>query len=101
MLHVSEQDRCDAELVGRAGVRAAVERRDAHMVSLRPLGAAEATEIIPLSRAAGGERVVPAEWLDDSDTAVARPFLDYVRPIVGKLIDYELPLKDRPIMRDS
>jgi hypothetical protein len=94
MLHVSEQDRRDAEIVGRAGVRAALEQRHGHMVALRPIGDAQATEIIPLSRAAGGERVVPAAWLTDADTAVAQPFLDYVRPLVGPLIDYAVPLKD-------
>jgi 6-phosphofructokinase 1 len=94
MLHASEQDRRDAEIVGRAGVRAAVEQRHGHMVALRPLGDPQATEIVPLSRAAGGERVVPAAWLAESDTAVAPPFLDYVRPLVGPLVDYAVPLKD-------
>jgi 6-phosphofructokinase 1 len=100
ILHVSAQDRRDAEIVGRAGVRAAVDGRHAHMVSLRPLGEAEATQIIPLSRAAGGERAVPAEWLDDSDTAVAPAFVEYVRPLVGSLIDYPVPLKDRIVEKD-
>jgi 6-phosphofructokinase 1 len=100
MLHVSAQDRRDAEIVGRAGVRAAAEGRHAHMVSLRPLGEAEATEIIPLGRVAGGERVVPAEWLDDSDTAVAPAFVEYVRPLVGPLVDYPLPLKDRMVAKE-
>ena len=95
MLHVSEQDRRDAYIVGRAGVRAALEHRHSHMVALRPLGEGETTEIIPLSRAAGGERVVPREWLADSGLAVAPPFLDYVRPLVGPLVDYAVPLKDR------
>jgi 6-phosphofructokinase 1 len=94
MLHVSAQDRHDAEIVGRAGVRAAIERRHGQMVSLRPLGAAEAFEFVPLAQAAGGERAVPAAWLADSDLAVAPPFVDYVRPIVGGLIEYARPLKD-------
>jgi ATP-dependent phosphofructokinase / diphosphate-dependent phosphofructokinase len=37
MLHVSEQDRADAELVGREGVRAALAGATAQMVALRPL----------------------------------------------------------------
>jgi 6-phosphofructokinase 1 len=101
MLHVSEQDRRDAETVGRAGVRAAIERRHAHMVALRPLGDPEATEIIPLARAAGGGRLVPAAWLDDSDTAVAQPFIDYVRPLIGPLVDYAVPLKDQPFATEA
>jgi ATP-dependent phosphofructokinase / diphosphate-dependent phosphofructokinase len=97
MLHVSEQDRHDAELVGRAGVRAAIERRHAHMIALRPLGdTATPHETISLSRAAGGERPIPASWLDHaSDAAVTPAFIDYVRPIVGPLVDYDVPLKDR------
>ena len=95
MLHVSEQDRRDAELVGRAGVRAAIEQRHAHMIALRPLGDATPYEVIPLSRAAGGERSMPASWLDHaSDLAVTQSFIDYVRPIVGPLVDYDVPLKD-------
>jgi len=97
MLHASEQDRRDAEIVGRAGVRAALERRHGHMVALRACDDPEATEIIPLSRAAGGERVVPREWMNDSDTAVAAPFVEYVRPLVGPLVEYAVPLKDRPV----
>jgi 6-phosphofructokinase 1 len=97
MLHVSEQDRRDAELVGRAAVRAALEGRHAHMISLRPLKVGEGGyDVIPLAHAAGGERRVPAEWLGESASAPVMPaFLDYVRPLAGKLIDYPRPLKDR------
>ena len=97
MLHVSEQDGNDAELVGRAGVRAAIEQRHGHMIALRALGdAATPYEIIPLAQAAGGERVIPASWLHDgSETAVTQGFIDYVRPIVGPLVEYDIPLKDR------
>jgi 6-phosphofructokinase 1 len=96
MLHVSEQDRRDAELVGRAGVRAAMAGRHSHMIALRPLGAGgDGYDVVPLSQAAGGERRVPAEWLDDSATAVNSAFIDYVRPLVGELVDYAVPLKDQ------
>lgn len=91
-LHVSEQDRRDAEWVGRAAVRAAAEGRSGEMVALRPLDAAgEPHAMVPLS-AAAGERRVPAEWMDDSDTAVTDAFLRYARRIVGDLIDYAVPL---------
>jgi 6-phosphofructokinase 1 len=97
MLHVSQQDRHDAELVGRAGVRAALDQRHAHMIALRPIGDAAAApyDVIPLTRAAGGERPVPPEWLADDATSVTQSFIEYVRPIVGPLADYDVPLKDR------
>jgi 6-phosphofructokinase 1 len=100
MLHVSTQDLADAELVGRAGVRAAVEGCNARMVSLRPLDAADdprGYDLIPLSAVAGAERCVPAEWIDNSDTAVAAPFALYLHRIVGDLVEYAVPLRDLPI----
>jgi ATP-dependent phosphofructokinase / diphosphate-dependent phosphofructokinase len=92
MLHVSQQDLVDAELVGRAGVRAALEDRKGTMISLRPLGNDGPTEVIPLSSAAGGERTMPEEFLDGSPHAVSQKFLSYIRPLVGDLIDYAVPL---------
>ena len=97
MLHVSATDRQDAERVGRAGVRAALAGKHAQMVSLRPLdtGDAETCDLVPLSKVTVGERTVPAEWLDDSDVAVTRGCVEYVRRIVGPLLEYPSPLKDR------
>ena len=96
-LHVSPVDRDDSQRVGRAGVRAALAGEHAQMVSLRPLEAPDdkACDLVPLSSVAGGDRRVPAEWLDDPDTAVTADFLRYVRPIVGSLVDYPVPLKDQ------
>jgi 6-phosphofructokinase 1 len=99
MLHVSQQDLRDAEAVGRAGVAAVIERRHGHMIALRPLRGGSTTpefDVVPMSRSAGGERGVPSEWLDaTSDLAVAPAFLDYVRPLVGELCDYAIPLAER------
>ena len=97
MLHISAQDLADAELVGRAGVRAAIEGESEKMISLRSLGADSAPgyDLVPLSEAAGGEKRVPQEWLDNSPTTVGKLFVDYVRPIIGDLIDYPIPLKDQ------
>jgi 6-phosphofructokinase len=93
-LHLSKQDFRDAETVGRAGVPAAIERRGGNMVSLRPLNETVATQLVPLSQCAG-ERVMPAQWLAESDAGVSEDFLNYVRPLVGDLIDYAVPLKDQ------
>ena len=93
MLHVAPQDLIDAEVVGRAGVRAAIEGRRGVMVALTPLGSPQPTNFVPLADHAGGERVIPRDWLDaQSDTAVARPFIDYVRPLIGDLAEYAIPL---------
>ena len=47
----------------------------------------------PAPQAASGAS--PAEWLCDSDTAVTADFVDYVRPLVGELVDYVILLKDQ------
>jgi 6-phosphofructokinase 1 len=97
MLHVSSQDLADAELVGRAGVRGAVEGRHAHAVALTPLGASGSDpgyEFVPLASAAG-ERSVPENWLADPEAGgVTSEFLRYAHPIVGELPPYAIPLAD-------
>lgn len=95
MLHVAQQDLLDAELVGRAGVRGAVEGRHAQAVSLRPLSAGPgAYDFIPLDHAAG-DRHVPAEWLTEGDVPVSSEFIQYASRIVGQLVPYALPLTAR------
>ena len=96
MLHVARQDLADAELVGRAGVRGALDGRHAQAVSLRPLDSeAAACEFVPLGHAAG-ERRIPAEWLTGGDLPVSGEFVRYAGRIVGDLIPYALPLSARP-----
>jgi 6-phosphofructokinase 1 len=92
--HVAEQDLIDADAVGRAGVRAAIAGEHGTMVALRPLdGGGNATELLPLAHNSG-ERAIPADWLEAGDTAVGKPFIHYVRRLVGPLIDYAIPLRD-------
>jgi 6-phosphofructokinase 1 len=106
-LHVSPCDREDAERVGREGVLAALAGRAGQMIALRPLDHPDPTgcDLVPLAKVAGGERRVPPAWLGDSITAVRQPFIDYVRPIVGVLLEYPVPLKDQliaaPLQRQS
>lgn len=96
MLHVSQQDLRDAELVGRAGVRGAIEGRHAQAISLRPLPEGpDRYDFIPLDHAAG-ERHVPTEWLTDGDLPVSIEFVRYAGRIVGDLPDYATPLATRP-----
>lgn len=90
--HVSMQDREDAELVGRAGVRALVDGYTDKMVALRPLQDAGefGYDLVSLSAAAGVERSIPAEWLDGSALALTDEFRAYLAPLVGSL-DYYFP----------
>ncbi|HEV2293519.1 MAG TPA: diphosphate--fructose-6-phosphate 1-phosphotransferase [Tepidisphaeraceae bacterium] len=97
-LHVSPVDREDAEQVGRAAVRGVLAGECGKMVSLRSLDARdhELCDFVPLSEVAGGERRIPAAWQEDSaESAVTTDFLRYLRPIVGGLVDYPVPLKDQ------
>jgi 6-phosphofructokinase len=90
-LHISPQDRFDADLVGRAAVRAAVEGNQAVFISLRPLVADVPYDLLPLSRADGSDRAIPQSWLNNSDLSVSDDFLNYARPLVGPLINYAIP----------
>jgi 6-phosphofructokinase 1 len=94
--HVSLQDAYDAELVGRAAVKAAVEGRDDALVSLRPLCRVRSEheyDLVPLATAAsGGERAFPTAWLNDSDISVSPSFLPYGNAIIGTLSDSIVPL---------
>ena len=108
-LHVSPVDRDDAERVGRAGVQAAIAGRHAHMVSLRPLDLRDADpcDLVPFTQVvAAAQRAVPLEWRANSDNSVTSDFVNYVRRIVGPLVDYARPLKDQwssgaPLQRQS
>jgi len=97
MLHLSAQDLADAELVGRAGVRGAIEGHHAQAIALRPLDVPNSSpgyEFIPLASAAG-ERAVPARWLADAEAGgVTSDFVRYAGRIVGDLLPYAVPLAE-------
>lgn len=96
-LHVSMVDRADAEAVGRAAVRAAVERQTGMMASLLPLADSDdrpRCELVPLERVQG-ERAFPAEWIEPGNTSLAPAFVRYARRLVGDLVPYAVPLKDQ------
>lgn len=98
MMHVASRDLEDAALAGRAGVRALLQGVTDNMVSLRPLDR-EATkgvepfmesecELVPLSAVAGKERPVPSAWLPQRASEINPGFLNYVRPLIGELLQY-------------
>ena len=86
--HVSAQDQKDAELVGRAGVRAMAAGETEKMVSLLPIGTENGYELVPLSEVADAERPLPAEWILDAAIPVGERFFNYVKPLVGELTPY-------------
>jgi 6-phosphofructokinase 1 len=88
MTQVSAQDQKDAELVGRAGVRALAAGETEKMVSLLPLGAENGYELVPLSEVADAERPLPAEWILDAPIPVSDEFFEYAKPLVGELTPY-------------
>ncbi|MHB1701613.1 MAG: diphosphate--fructose-6-phosphate 1-phosphotransferase [Acidobacteriaceae bacterium] len=90
MAHLSQQDRDDAELVGRVGVRALINGESDKMVALRPLRDSRegGCDLVPLASVAGVERALPAEWLTTGPFAVSEAFRDYLRPLIGELDQY-------------
>lgn len=90
MAHVSTQDQKDAELVGRAGVRALAAGETEKMVSLLPLENPDTCgyALVPLSTVAEVERPLPAEWIRDAAIPIGDRFFRYVRPLVGDLVPY-------------
>jgi len=98
MAHVSPQDREDAMLVGREGVRALMSGATGQMIALLPLSSPDAYHpgafhLVDLREAAGASRRIPDHWLSShgstvTPSTVTQDFLEYVRPIVGELFHY-------------
>ncbi|MGI4852495.1 MAG: diphosphate--fructose-6-phosphate 1-phosphotransferase [Janthinobacterium lividum] len=99
LAHVSPQDLQDAEATGRACVKAMAEGKSGFMASLLPLSLGEGrVELLPLEKAAGSRRTLPAEWLCDGAIPVSTGFCDYLAPIVGPLRRYAAPLSGRVVL---
>ena len=82
---VSPVDAREAEEVGRAAVRHALDGKTNHMVSLVRVGNepyATTTGLTPLELVAGAHQKIPAEFLD-SEGMPTCAFLDYARPLIG------------------
>ncbi len=87
---VSSQDQQDADLVGRAGVRALASGETDKMVALRPLQdpGESGYDLVPFSMVAGAVRPLPEAWLTNGPFAVGQEFQDYLRPLIGELFQY-------------
>jgi ATP-dependent phosphofructokinase / diphosphate-dependent phosphofructokinase len=85
--HVSATDRAEAELVGRAAVRAALEGATNTMVALvREPGPVYAcsTDLADLERVANTLRPLPPEFISPDGKGVTQAFRDYALPLVGE-----------------
>jgi len=87
---VAPQDQRDAELVGRAGVRAMTTGETDKMVALRPLNDSAdcGYDLVALSNVAGVERLIPEEWRTNGPQAVGPDFRNYLQPLLGELYRY-------------
>ena len=85
---VSATDADEAEMAGRAAVRLALEGHTDEMVTLvRDPGEGYSCRagVVSLTDVAGRVRTMPDEYLDTPKSFVSPAFIDYVRPLVGRL----------------
>ena len=83
---ISRTDAREAEIVGRAAVRYALEGHTDEIVTLvREPGQiyACATGLAPLSEVAGQVKKLPDDYLDPDNDFVTAKFLEYARPLIG------------------
>ena len=83
---VSSTDAAEAEMVGRAAVRYALEGvRDRMVTLVRGEGDSYSctTGLAPLDEVAGKVRTMPPSYLDPGNHAVTDDFLRYARPLIG------------------
>ena len=103
MLHVSEQDRLDAELVGRAGVRALAADMTGKMVALTSIRnqVGSGYVLVPLRAVAGLERPIPSDWITNGETSLSPDLREYLTPLVGSLPPYIAPLQTMELKKES
>lgn len=82
----SKTDREEAELVGRAAVRAALEGQSGIMVGIERISS-QPYEIrltqIPVEKVMLHERALPDEWINARGNDVTQAFVRWCRPLVG------------------
>jgi hypothetical protein len=61
------------------------------MVALDPLaaGAKAETRLVPLASVAGPDRAIPKEWIGGGNPPTNEGFANYLRPLIGELLQYE------------
>jgi 6-phosphofructokinase 1 len=86
--YVSEVDRAEAESVGRAAVRLALDGRSGVMATIeRVPGPAYAvtTGSVPLSVVANAQRLLPDEFINQTNNGLTQAFVEYALPLLGPL----------------
>ena len=84
----STSDLQEAELVGRAAVRAALDgHRDVMVTLVRENGPRYTcgTGLAPLDQVGGKVRTLPQQYMDTDRGSVTPEFIRYLRPLVGQL----------------
>ena len=88
---VSSSDAQEAEMVGRAAVRYALQGATDQMVTLVRNQSEEyvcTTGLAPLHEVAGTVRRMPTEYLAPNDFQMTPAFVDYAAPLIGEPLPY-------------
>ncbi|HZO71239.1 MAG TPA: 6-phosphofructokinase [Ktedonobacteraceae bacterium] len=93
---VSPVDRDEAYLVGEQGVLALLQGESDKMITLVRHDKPHyhcTTGLVDLTEIANVQRLLPAEYLDDSKTMVTQAFHDYAFPLIGGPLQSYMPLE--------
>jgi ATP-dependent phosphofructokinase / diphosphate-dependent phosphofructokinase len=101
---VSRTDREEAYLVGKMGINALLDGESDKMITLiRHTEPAYhcTTGLVDVARVANVQRLLPAEYLDESKTMVTQAFYDYALPLIGDPLPAYARLEKIRIQRDG
>jgi hypothetical protein len=61
------------------------------MVALTPLRGGEnaSTKLVPLESVSGPDRAIPNDWIGKGNPPPNEKFVEYLRPLIGELLEYE------------
>jgi len=93
---ISSVDRDEAYLVGEQGVQALLQGESDKMVTLVRHDKPHyhcTTGLVDLVEIANVQRLLPAEYLDESKTMVTQAFRDYALPLIGDPLHCYTPLE--------
>ena len=99
---VSTVDREEAYLVGQMGVQALLAGESDKMVTLVRHASPSyscTTGLVELANIANVQRLLPAEFLDESKTMVTKAFHDYAAPLVGEPLPHHARLNITRVAR--
>ncbi len=86
---VSSVDRAEAYQVGYSGTKALLAGETDKMVTLvrhNETGYHCETALAELAQVANVQRLLPADYLDESKTMVNQAFIDYALPLIGEAL---------------